>query len=170
MVEPGNGQAALEPGRRKEAFKLYCRLNNKAAVARELDLSKTVVYKWSKEDAWDDRLKEVKERLGVFLQFKEELLQDATVRALASDLDVLNQIQGVAIDAFLEFDLKPKTFGEFLKAMDFVLRHKRNILKFVKDKKEGLPVVPPVSALGTDDVQKHLGSGVKPQPDAGSTK
>ena len=154
--------APLESNRRSEGFKIYCRLQNKAEVARSLDISKTLVYKWAREDQWDTKLAELRNKLGVYLQFKEELVKDSALRAMAGDLDVLTTIQEIAVDAFLQLDLRPKNFNEFLKAMDFVLKHKQRILSFVKDKtpSNGQAATAPPNLLGTDDIQRHMQSAI----------
>lgn len=163
----GNGGAEKDVVRREEAFKLYCRTSNKSEVARILEVSSSVVFRWSREDRWDERREELRKKLQVFLDFKQELVGNTVLNALAADLGVLDALQQMTIEPLLRGEIRPKTWSDLLKTFAFVMNQKHKILGTIKDIKfpkgdapPGVFTAPPI--LGNGDISKHLGSAVKP--------
>jgi hypothetical protein len=157
-----------DPEKRQAAYKLFCRIGNKSEVARQLGLAPSVVFRWAKDDEWESRLAELKKKLTVFLNFKEQLLNNEIMSALAKDLDVLDVLQGMALEPVVQGEIRPKTWSDVLRTLDLVMKHKDRILGRAKEASKPGPAAPeelPVTPLlGSEDVMKHVQNAIGGKP------
>ncbi len=128
----GKRQTA-DAARRQEAFKIYCQIGNLAEVGRRQGISQGVVYNWASKYNWKEKRHEVLNRLKHFLDLAQLSKTNEAARMFQGELNALDHINSIIANAFLADDLKPKTFTEAIRGLDFVTKRKHEILQSIQE-------------------------------------
>jgi len=150
------------PDKRKEAFKLFCRYDNKAMVARKLKVSAAIVYQWSRQDEWEVKREEIRNKLKIHFDFLRSAADNETVRLIVGDIAFLNHLQEIVSEKILTQAIEPKTWRDVIETQRFISEQKEKILGQIrKDTPPSTPKPPSSSIVG--DANKFLRDAVNPE-------
>lgn len=147
--------------RRKEAFKLFCQVGNKAAVARKLGVSSAIVYSWARADGWEDHREKIRDQLKIQLQFLRTASDNKVVQLLSADIAFLEYLQETVAEKIITQAIEPKTWRDVIMTQKFIFECKEKIIGSLRDD-------PPLGATSPNG--QHPKEGENSSDDADNDK
>lgn len=132
---------------RENAFRIYRRVKDIKKVSEYPGMPDVEVLKvWKEEDRWDEKVREIEEKLETWGEVLKKLEGDALLRDDVFYYMLLNKILETTIKSMIEKRLEPENWKEVM-----------DTIKFVFDQKRLLAGRPQVKAEVGIDMIKDLG-------------
>jgi len=132
---------------RENAFRIYRRVKDIKKVSEYPGMPDVDVLKvWKEEDRWDEKVREIEEKLETWGEVLKKLEGDALLRDDVFYYMLLNKILETTIKSMIEKRLEPENWKEVM-----------DTIKFVFDQKRLLAGRPQVKAEVGIDMIKDLG-------------
>lgn len=111
---------------RENAFRIYRRVRDLKKVAEYPGMPDVEVLKvWKEEDKWDERIREIEDKLETWGEVLKKLEGDAILRDDVFYYMLLNKILETTIKSMIEKRLEPENWKEAMETIKFVFDQKR---------------------------------------------
>lgn len=111
---------------RENAFRIYRRVRDIKKVAEYPGMPDVEVLKvWKEEDKWDERIREIEDKLETWGEVLKKLEGDAILRDDVFYYMLLNKILETTIKSMIEKRLEPENWKEAMETIKFVFDQKR---------------------------------------------
>lgn len=98
------------------AFNLYCKNRNLGTIAAKLGKSKHLLYKWKRQDRWDERIAEIKDDA---IEIPEDDGSSGGVK------EAISIVERIVLDRLKNSTIVPRHWQDVLRTLEFLMNEKR---------------------------------------------
>lgn len=98
------------------AFNLYCKNRNLGTIAAKLGKSKHLLYKWKRQDKWDERTAEIKDDA---IEIPEDDGSSGGVK------EAISIVERIVLDRLKNSTIVPRHWQDVLRTLEFLMNEKR---------------------------------------------